>query len=106
EDGQVGKLTRIKGDVRSKFHDGPASYDPTSGFIYFTRNNYIDGKKGMDENGNILLKIYRAKLDGNKYVDVEELPFNSDAFSNAHPSISSDGKRLYFTSNRPGGFGG
>jgi len=33
------------------------------------------------------------------------LPFNSDAFSNAHPAISPDGKRLYFASNRDGGHG-
>ena len=34
-----------------------------------------------------------------------ELPFNSDDFSNEHPTLNSDGSKLYFSSDRPGGFG-
>lgn len=107
EEGEVGKLKIIKSDIQTKFHDGPASYDANSGYIYFTRNNYIDGKKGMDDQRVIRLKIYRAKLDGKKFKDEEELAsINSEAYSAAHPSISEDGKRMYFSSDRPGGFGG
>src|SRR5690606_38894589 len=36
----------------------------------------------------------------------EELSINSNDFSTAHPSVNTDGSRLYFSSNRPGGFGG
>ncbi|MDV7401105.1 hypothetical protein RZS08_57335, partial [Arthrospira platensis SPKY1] len=34
------------------------------------------------------------------------LPFCSDQFSTIHPSLSLDGKRLYFSSDMPGGLGG
>jgi outer membrane protein OmpA-like peptidoglycan-associated protein len=34
------------------------------------------------------------------------LPFNSDSFSIGHPAFSADGKRLFFTSDMPGTFGG
>ncbi|MEZ4986328.1 MAG: OmpA family protein [Saprospiraceae bacterium] len=34
------------------------------------------------------------------------LPFNSSHYSTAHPALSPDGNRLFFASDRPGGFGG
>lgn len=106
KNGQIGEMEVIKSKVQSKFNDGPAVYDSTSGYFYFTRNNYLNGKKGMDENRRILLKIYRSKMIGDKFEDAEELSFNSDSYSNAHPSLSRDGKKIYFSSDRPGGLGG
>ncbi|MCH8330868.1 MAG: OmpA family protein, partial [Bacteroidetes bacterium] len=35
-----------------------------------------------------------------------ELPFNSDDYSTEHPALDSSEKTLYFSSDRPGGFGG
>ena len=36
------------------------------------------------------------------------VPFsiNNDHYSVMHPSISNDGKKIFFSSNLPGGFGG
>jgi outer membrane protein OmpA-like peptidoglycan-associated protein len=107
ENGEIGKMKMIKSDIATKFHDGPATFDSTSGYLYFTRNNFINGKKGLDDQNVIRLKIYRAKVDGEKFKDEEELiSINSESFSTAHPSISKDGKCLYFASDRPGGLGG
>jgi hypothetical protein len=36
----------------------------------------------------------------------QELVINSNDFDNAQPAVSPDDKFLYFTSNRPGGYGG
>lgn len=105
-DGKIGKMKLIHSKVKSKFHDGPAVYNEQTGYMYFTRNNYISGKKGMDSENVIRLKIYRAQLEDGKFKNVEELSFNNDEFSTAHPSLSKDGKRLYFSSDRPGGLGG
>jgi len=107
ENGEISKMKMLKSDIATKFHDGPAAFDSTSGYLYFTRNNFIDGKKGVDDQNVIHLKIYRAKVDGEKFKDEEELTtINSESFSTAHPSISKDGKRMYFCSDRPGGLGG
>ena len=38
--------------------------------------------------------------------DLTMLTFDSDNYSIAHPSISADGNRLFFSSDKPGGFGG
>lgn len=97
---------RMKNRIQSKYHDGPVSYNSSTNFIYFTRNNYINGKKGYDPNKTMRLKIFKAKVIDDKFQDIEELSFNSDDYSTAHPTISRDGSRLYFSSDRPGGFGG
>jgi outer membrane protein OmpA-like peptidoglycan-associated protein/tetratricopeptide (TPR) repeat protein len=103
--GKLSTMKPIKGDVNTKFHDGPAAYDKTNDMVYFTRNNYLN-KKGVDGNNIMRLKIYRAKLVDFKLKNIEELPFNSDNYSCGHPSISADGKQLYFVSDMPGGHGG
>lgn len=52
------------------------------------------------------LKIFKAKLVNGKWEGSEEMPFNSDEYSVGHPTLSADGKTLYFTSDMPGGQGG
>lgn len=97
---------RMKNRIQSKYHDGPVSYNSATNYIYFTRNNYLNGKKGYDPNKTMRLKIYKAKVIDNQFREIAELSFNSNDYSNAHPTISRDGSRLYFSSDRPGGFGG
>lgn len=106
ESGDLGKPQLLKSTVSTKFHDGPASFDPVNNYLYFSRNNYLNGDKGVDENNTMLLKIYRVKWEGGKFKDEEELSINSDQFSTTHPAISADGTRLFFASDRPGGMGG
>ena len=43
--------------------------------------------------------------DGKDWINEREVPFNSDDFDNAYPAVSPDDKYLYFSSNRPGGYG-
>ncbi|MEL4308906.1 OmpA family protein [Joostella sp. CR20] len=92
--------------INSKYHEAGAVF--TRGFdtIYFTRNNYLKDGLKRDANGSNNLKIYRAVSHNNSWKDIEELPFNSDDYSIGHPSLSPDGKKLYFTSDMPGTLGG
>ena len=97
---------KIDGDVNTRFHEGQISISKDGKTMFFTRNNFLDGKKQKDENGTNNLKIYRAKLDENdKWSNITELPFNSNNYSVGHPSLSADGKILYFASDMPGGKG-
>lgn len=97
---------KIKGDVNTKFHEGQDSFSKDGKTLYFTRNNFTDHKKGKDAQGTNNLKIYKATLDkDNKWTNIKELPFNSANYSVGHPSLSADGKILYFASDMPGGYG-
>jgi len=95
----------LKGDLNKNFHEGVATFDQSGTTMLFTRNNNIG--KSRNKNGLVDLKVYSAVLSNDGlWAEVTELPFNSNEFTSCHPTLSLDGKRLYFASNRPGGYGG
>ncbi len=96
---------RYDANVNSRFHEATPVFTKDGNTMYFTRNNYLDGKKGKDANKVTLLKIYKATLVNNRWTNVTELPFNSNNFSTAHPALSPDEQTLYFASDRPGTIG-
>ena len=50
--------------------------------------------------------VYSSRFDGTRWTKMEPLNFNiNSGKAETHASISADGKTLYFTSNRKGGFG-
>ena len=51
------------------------------------------------------MKLYKSKLEDGVWQKAEELPFNSEEYSVAHPALSADGKTLYFASDMPGTLG-
>ncbi len=102
ENGNITSATAIKGDVNTRYHETTPTFSKDGKTMYFTRNNFIDGKKGRDKNKTINLKIYKATLSGDNWTNIKELPFNSDNYSVAHPALSPDGKRLYFSAEFPG----
>lgn len=97
---------KVEGDVNTRFHEGQVSVSKDGKTMFFTRNNFNDGKKATDGSGVNNLKIYKATLnDEGKWVNIKELPFNSNNYSVGHPSLTSDGSTLYFASDMPGGKG-
>ena len=95
------RVTKVDG-VNSRFHESTSALSPDGNTLYFTRNNFKEGKYKRDEAGFVRLKIFRAeKVDG-VWATIEELPFNSDSYSVAHPALSPDGRVLYFASDMPG----
>ena len=96
----------LKRKINSKFNESSAVFTKDGNTMYFTRNNFTDGKQRMDASKITLLKLYKATMgsDGS-WVDVQELPFNSNQYSCAHPALSPDEKTLYFASDMPGSVG-
>ncbi|WP_405198556.1 OmpA family protein [Christiangramia sp. LLG6405-1] len=106
-DSETGNIMPIQGDINTKLHDGPAVVSPDGSTIYFTRNNYLGNKEGKrDKDKTNHLKLYSATSSNGSWMDVKELPFNSNEYSIGHPSLSRDGRILYFTSDMPNGIGG
>ena len=100
-----GKPQKFDKKINSKFHESTPAFTKDGKTMYFTRNNYLDGKKGKDANKITLIKIYKAILENGTWSNITELPFNSDSYSVAHPTLSPDGKTLYFASDMPGTIG-
>lgn len=99
---KTSKVRKFNSGVNTKFHEASPVFTKDGKTVYFTRNNYINGKKGKNENKITLIKIYKATLDNKKWTNVKELPFNSNNYSAAHPALSPDEKTLYFASDMPG----
>ncbi|WP_445385512.1 OmpA family protein [Robiginitalea sp. IMCC44478] len=98
------KVSKLE-NINSRYHESSSVLSPDGSTLYFTRNNYAEGEAKKDEQGVVRLKVYKAKMVDGLWTDVEPLPFNSDAYSVAHPAISPDGKTLYFASDMPGTLG-
>lgn len=101
-----GKPERLEGEANTRYHESNFTMADGGDAFYFTRNNYFGKQKGQNEQGIILLKIYKATIVGLETAAVEEFPYNSDQYSVTHPAISPDGESLYFVSDMPGGVGG
>ena len=99
--------TLLPGNVNKEYHEGPVAFDSTYTTMYFTRNNYIKMKKKSKE-GIMKLKVFKAVYKDDKWEEISDLPFNSDEYSVGHPTLSPDGKYLYFASDMhdPGAQGG
>jgi outer membrane protein OmpA-like peptidoglycan-associated protein/hemerythrin superfamily protein len=109
EVGTDGKLSEPKpfggSTINTKFHESSATFTKDGKTVYFTRNNFIDGKKGKITNNIMVLKVYKATYDNGAWGNVTELPFNSNEYNVANPALSPDDKTLYFVSDMPGTFG-
>ena len=103
DEGQLENTQQIEGDINTAFHESSAVFSKDLKTVYFTRNNYKNGKKRTDRKNTVRLKLLKASVDedGN-WSDVEELPFNNDNYSVAHPALSLDGRKLFFASDMPG----
>ena len=117
----ISNLNEIESDVKSigefsenlntRYHEATLAFSPDYKRVYFTRNNY-NGDLGRDKEGTNHLKLYSADLRRTEkdttytWQNVRELPFNSENYSVGHPTVSKDGKLLYFVSDMPGSIGG
>jgi len=97
---------KLKGKVNSDYHDGPVSFNAFGDEIWVTRtgNETIKDKKSKEMKRN--LKIVKLTMKNDKWDDETEFKHNNPNYSVAHPSLSDNGKTLFFISDMPGGMGG
>ncbi|MFI1772296.1 OmpA family protein [Thalassobellus citreus] len=106
EKDSIGNITEIGGDINTKYHESSTAFTKDGNTVYFTRNNYLNGKFEKNSDGFHTLKIYKASLINGEWKNIEALSFNSDEYNVAHPALSVDGDKLYFASDMPGTIGG
>ena len=100
-----GKVKLFSKDLKTKFNDGPASFSSNGDTIYFSRNLKVDGT--IEENSpRNKLGIFTAVLENKSWVKILDIRFNNEYFNITTPFISPDGRRLFFASDNPAGYGG
>ena len=99
------KKAKLNG-INTKFNESTAAFTKDGNTMYFTRNNFINNEVKTNGDQTVLLKIFKATKDKHgKWGDVQEMPFNSNIHSVAHPALSPDGKYIYFSSDMKGTLG-
>ncbi len=94
------EATLLSAIINSKnFNEGAHTVSADGNYLFFTGCNRPDGLGSCD--------IYVSKRENETWSTPFRLPepINSSSWE-AQPSISADGKTLYFVSNRKGGSGG
>jgi hypothetical protein len=99
KDGVVTGSRVFSKNLLSPYHVGATTFTSDYKTMYFTKVVRVRG-------GNNILKLFSVVYDGNDWGNEQELSINSNDFDNAQPAVSPDDQFLYFTSNRPGGYGG
>lgn len=99
-----GAVERFSANLNTRVHEAIVTFNENETEIFFTRNQKV---KGNDPEELVRLEIMSARrLENDQWSDLKPLSFNSEEYSVAHPALSPDGRRLYFSSDMPGGFGG
>ena len=115
--GQLNHEKKVGFDTKTAFHTGTVVYDSIHKFVYFSANVLAKRKPGSfsefieriktNEDDEKYMRIYRGTINDNmRITNIEEVPVNDAGSNTMHPSLSADGKTLYFASDRPGGMGG
>jgi len=105
EGNNVKHIAALGDHVKTNYHEGPLFITKDGNTEYITRNNIVKnhGKKGTDNQVN--LKIYSRDKVGEKWGEWKEFQYNSADYSCGHPTLSDDGKTMYFVSDMPGTLG-
>ena len=108
EDGTITNSVPVK-DLNSKYHDGSVTISQDGNTMYFTSDSFRENSFEKDKANKLKLgrnNLFKATLENGKWTNITSLPFNSNDYSTGNPSLSKDGKTLYFSSNMPGSIGG
>ena len=110
-------------EINTKYHEGIVSFSPDGETMYFTRESFFDksyNKDSITNNQIGVIHLYKADRCTKKHItwknngkckfshswsNVVSLDINSPNYSIKNPSVSCDGKEIYFSSDMPEGYG-
>lgn len=108
DSGVLSEPTAIEA-LNSKWHDGTLTISADGNTCYFSTESYKEKEyekvKALNSKFSQIY-LYKATKSGDSWSNIKLLPFNSKEYSTGNPSLSRDGKTLYFASSRPGSIGG
>ena len=97
--GRWSKAVPVAGKINTNLNEGAQNISQDGQWLIFTGCNYPEGVGSCD-----LYIAYKTKSGG--WTEPENLGSINTDFWESSPSLSPDKRDLYFSSSRPGGFGG
>ncbi len=98
--------TPLHNTLTEQSGDAPLAYSPSGELLAYTRNNFVPGERFLPEAGWELSLILAAPTEDGDFRQGKPFVHNGPGYSSGFPSFSKDGRKLYFASDRPGGYGG
>lgn len=104
--GELEKPVPFALELVTTVHEGPLTFTNDYKTIYFSRNN--NHKEGRAKYVDLIdrMQIYESRLTDKGWTKPKQLEFDREVKDYCHPTLSTDNQKLYFSSNRKGGFGG
>ncbi len=99
------KPVSVESDRTAQFNAGPLCIAPDGKTVYFT-SEIETGAQSKSRKFRNHSGIFKAQLSGTRLNSIEPFKYNGTDFDMGQPSISDDGRFLYFASDMPGGLGG
>ena len=87
-------------------NDGPVTFNSSRDTIYYSRNQDVSSKLSDISGPRNKLGIFSATLIAGQWTKVRDIRINNEWYNVTTPCLSPDGKKLFFASDKPGGFGG
>jgi outer membrane protein OmpA-like peptidoglycan-associated protein len=96
----------LANEITTDFNDGPVSFNENGNIMYYSRNNSIKSfLRNISDTSN-KLGIYSAELINGIWTNIQPFTYNNPLYTFCTPALTPDGKRIYFSSDMPGGIGG
>jgi outer membrane protein OmpA-like peptidoglycan-associated protein/tetratricopeptide (TPR) repeat protein len=114
DDGEANVISEcLRSYIGNDINDAPMCYLPAVDMVAITSNNFMDGIRHVAGSG-LMMDIYLYNIKSKKEWDPNTeqfFTFNATVdtkkpFSTGHPCLTNNGTTLYFSSNKPGGYGG
>ncbi len=101
-EGAITDVKPLREGVNTDHHESNAIISADGSEFFFNRNG-----RSRSPSGDVTqLQLYEMKSTDGGWSREKPFIHNDPDHSYGHPALTRDGLRLYFTSDRPGGFGG
>lgn len=102
----VGNALPLARNIRTSLHQGPATFSEDGITMIFTRNLHVDQWIGNDHKDHNKLGLFTTEMIDGEWSAPVPFKYNNESYNVGHPTLSTDGKRLFFVSDMPGTYGG
>ncbi|MFK5972487.1 MAG: cell envelope biogenesis protein OmpA [Flavobacteriaceae bacterium] len=99
------EFTNSEAFTNQNTYKAPIALTADGNTAYFSKAVYLKPKVGVFSKKELVHKIYKADKINGQWKNIRQIALCPKHYSSLHPTVSNDGKRLFFASNMPGTFG-
>ena len=96
----------LRADDKELYHLGPVSYSRDAKMVAYMRNNFTAASNYIFSDEADMGIYFAITNETGDFADPKPFSYNQLEYSYAFPHLAFDGNALYFSSNKPGGYGG